>query len=258
MFHLSFKLIVCFLALVAGTNAMAESKIKLVTGNDYAPFTDQSLPKGGLATAVISTAFKEAGLKSEIAWKPWKRGYIESKQGRYIGTFPYIPTEERRMDFLYSEPIFTQTYVALSNRSEVGSYGRYEDMKGKTICRPVGYAIADAIEKNLKEWNISLFQPSDMAGCMKAIMRLPNHVVIMNRLQAMEEFKKTTVDTASIKVHQLTEKGFTLHFIVSKSLKDSQIWINKFNAGLKKIKESGLYDQLAGEFGLKPTMAASN
>ena len=246
------------LILIAADRSIAGSDIKLVTGNDYAPFTDQSLPKGGLATAVITEAFKEAGVMSQMDWKPWKRGYVESRQGRYIGTFPYIPTEERKLDFLYSDAIFTETYVALSNRSETGIFKTYEDMKGKTVCRPVGYAIADKLEKNMKEWNIALFQPADMSGCMKAVMRLPNQVVIMNRLQAAEEFKKTEVSLAEIKVHQLTEKGFTLHFIVSKSLKGADEWILKFNQGLENIRQSGLYDKLAAEFGLSATPSAQN
>lgn len=249
----------CFFLLsqVISTDSAAQSDVNLVSGNDYAPFTDQSLPQGGLATAVVSEAFNQIGLKTAIDWKPWKRGFLETKEGRYIGTFPYIPTDERKQDFLYSAPVFTETYVALSNAKDKNNYLSYEDMKGRTICRPVGYAIADKIESNLENWNISLFQPRDMAGCMRAIMNLPNHVVILNRLQAAEELKKPENDLSLIKIHPIKEQGFTLHFIVSKKRQDAHVWINRFNDGLKKVKQSGSYARLMEKFGLQPTMMAS-
>lgn len=254
MNKLFISLCIGFLGFFSLQPGFAEHPIKLVTGNDYAPFTDQALPKGGLATAIISAAFEKSGVQTVMDWKPWKRGYIESKQGRYVGTFPYIPTEERKMDFLYSNPVFTETYVALTNADDQNQYLSYEDMKGKTICRPVGYAIADKIENNLEKWNISLFQPANMAGCIKAIMHLPNHIVVLNRLQAGAELKKPATNVKKIKIHSLNEKGFTLHFIVSKKLENGPHWINRFNKGLASIKKSGQYDRLAEEFGLSKSL----
>ena len=231
--------------------AGAAEKVRLVTGNDYAPFTDEKLPGGGWATAVVRAAFKAAGYETDFSWKPWKRGYIESQNGQFIGTFPYIPTAERQVDFLYSDAFFTETYVALSNTSESGNFLYYEDMKGKTICRPIGYAIADKFEQFKKAGEIQLFQPSDMTACMKTIGTLKEYVVILNRLQSVEQLKKVGSMRDQIKVHALKEKGFTLHFIVSKNIADGPLWIKRFNKGLKLIKKSGLYDQLNREFGFK-------
>ncbi|MDV7338127.1 ABC transporter substrate-binding protein [Terasakiella sp. A23] len=247
-----FRIFCILTLLVLSSPAFADKKIALVTGEDYAPFTDPNLPKDGLATAVVNAAFKAVGYKTEIFWKPWKRGYIESKNAQFIGTFPYIPTAERRADFLYSEPIFTETYVALSNMSEKADFKLYEDMKGRTICRPIGYAIADKFEKFRKAGEISLFQPSDMQSCLRTITTLKKHVVVLNRQQFMDHLKKDGVDATQIKVHHLDEKGFSLHFIVSRRIEDAQNWIDQFNLGLQSIRTSGLYDNLSQEFGLKP------
>lgn len=252
MFFQIIRFSIFILGLFYTGQSSAGGKINLVTGNDYAPFTDQSLDKGGLATAVVSAVFKDAGYETDISWKPWKRGFIESKNASYIGTFPYIPTVARQKDFLYSDPIFTQTYVALTNIKEKGHYKTYEDMKGKTVCRPVGYAISDEIENNVTKWKINLFQPSDMSGCMKAVMRLKNQIVVLNSLQANEERKKSYNDFNKLKVHPLSVKGFTLHFIVSKEITNAQQWIDRFNKSLKNVRKSGLYLQLAQEFSVTP------
>lgn len=224
--------------------------VHLVTGPNYAPFADPSLPKGGLATAVVSAAFEEVGYKTSYDWKPWKRGYIESKNGRFVGTFPYIVTKERQKDFLYSDPIFTQSYVALTHMDENANLSSFEKMRGKTICRPIGYAIAEKIADQIKKRQIRVFEPAQMTGCIKALLHLTGHVVILNKLQAKDVLEKNASHAKKFKVHPLNERGFTLHFIISKHYNDAKGWMGKFNQGLKKIRTSGRYNQLNSEFGL--------
>lgn len=254
------KVFIVFLGLLglfSHAQSHAGEPIQLVTGSNYAPFSDENLPKGGLATAIVLEAFKEMGITSAISWKPWKRGFVEAQKGRYVGTFPYIPTTEREVDFLYSNPIFTQSYIALSRIDESVEYSFYEDMSGKTLCRPVGYAIADKIQNMIGVLDITLFQPTNMTSCIKAVTRLKNHVVVLNRLQAEAELKKLDQTVHQIKVHYLKEKGFTLHFIVSKTLPNAQDWIDKFNFGLQKIKKTGAFEKMSREFGIEPVPVAS-
>ena len=57
------------------TDLYAEEGLRLVTGNDYKPFTDESLPEGGLANEIVKRSYDQIGVKYSIEWKPWKRGF---------------------------------------------------------------------------------------------------------------------------------------------------------------------------------------
>ncbi|NVK17091.1 MAG: ABC transporter substrate-binding protein [Methylocystaceae bacterium] len=231
-------------------STLASDPIKLVTGPDYSPFTDEKLERGGWAAALVVDAFAAVGYDVSLDWKPWKRGYMESMNAKFIGTFPYIPTVERKKGFLYSDPFYTEEYVALSNLKETESYQKYDDMIGHTICRPIGYAIPYRFEVLQKEGKISLFQPKNMSDCTDKVMKQPKHIVILNRKQAKAQFQSNPELIHQVQSHSLSEKGFTLHFIVSKQHPDAEKWIQRFNQGLKQLRKDGQIKKLDNKFGL--------
>ncbi len=76
-------------------NFEAGQSVRLVTGNDYKPFTDQSLPQGGMITAIVNQIFIKMGYIPEIEFLSLSRGYSLSSRGAVLGTFPYVKTPER-------------------------------------------------------------------------------------------------------------------------------------------------------------------
>lgn len=113
--------------------------LALTSGNDYAPFADQDLPGGGLATRVVRAVFERLGEPIRIDWLPWKRGYALTLEGRYAATFPYIHSPEREALFHYSEPIFVgKSYLyTLKTRPLVLSEAGLR-VAARYACRSVG------------------------------------------------------------------------------------------------------------------------
>jgi polar amino acid transport system substrate-binding protein len=71
------------------------AELRLVTGDDYAPFTGQDLPGGGMLTQVVEAALQEQGQVYSLHWRPWNRGYLRTLQGEFDATFLYIRTAQR-------------------------------------------------------------------------------------------------------------------------------------------------------------------
>ena len=87
---------------VANDLAHSQEPVKLVTGNDYQPYTHESLPEGGLFNEIVKRAYDKVGITYAIDWKPWRRGFNETLAGKYLATYPYVLTEERNKLFAFS------------------------------------------------------------------------------------------------------------------------------------------------------------
>lgn len=112
---------------------------RLVTGDDYAPFTGRSLPNQGLASDIVSRVFDLMRRPVELEFKPWKRGYADTLDGIYLGTFPYGRNPDREKLFHYSEPLyrFGQYFFTLAD-SDI-DYQNESDLQGRRVCLPQGY-----------------------------------------------------------------------------------------------------------------------
>lgn len=122
-------------------SAPLDSALDLVTGNDFAPFTGEDLPEGGLLTEIVRRAFGEVGLRYEVRFVPWRRGYDGVLAGKFLGTFPYVRTPDREMEMLFSDPLLeVRQLVYLSAHSGM-VFHTPQDFRGRTVCAPVGYAL---------------------------------------------------------------------------------------------------------------------
>lgn len=229
----------------------AEDKLlSLVTGDDYPPFTDSAMPEGGLAVPLIKAVFNDQKYTVSLAWKPWKRGYLEAKSGRYAGTFPYRPTEEREEDFLFSDPVFHLKEVIVSRKPENFHPQNYQELARKTLCLPIGYAPGKAMQALMDNAKIDVFRPKSMDGCFKAISRFHNLIIKTHKYLAYHQLKEKKLNPADFDITFMHDSSYTLHFIVSKQYPNSKELIKGFNKGLANIKKNGEFQKISRRFGV--------
>jgi polar amino acid transport system substrate-binding protein len=228
----------CCLATYASANT-----ITLVTGNNYAPFTDQKLPNRGMTTEIVELAFQEAGFKPIIEFRPWKRGYEETKKGRFAATFPYIKTEERLRDFYYSDPINTvHTRIFVVKDSPIQ---QIEDLRGRRLCVPLGYAVskrfAELIQKDIDYEDSS---PTNLPRCLKMMLLGRKDFFIINEITGWMTIQKTFSTKERFRTLDTIFEEETHHLIVSKAYPNAINILNQFNQGLASLKRKGALTQI--------------
>ncbi len=77
-------IITCAVALFPPRPCIAQSMLKFATVN-APPLCDETLPDGGLYTAITRKAFQRAGYTLEIKFMPWKRAFELTKSGNCDG-----------------------------------------------------------------------------------------------------------------------------------------------------------------------------
>jgi polar amino acid transport system substrate-binding protein len=213
--------------------------IQIVTGNDYPPFADARLPQGGMSTEIITLAFREAGIQPEIVFRPWKRGYEETRKGIFAATFPYIKTEERLKDFFYSDPIdYVYIRIFVRQDSEIKTL---EDLEGKRICIPLGYGVAKQFEALIKK---NTFQregnPVELGHCLKMLQSGRKDFFVINEINAWMTIQNMFHTRAHFRTLDTVVAEESHYLIISKTYPGAEKILVRFNTGLKRLKQKSL------------------
>ena len=216
----------------------AAKTIPLVTGNDYAPFTDESLPQGGMVTEIVARAFQQMGYEPSIVFRPWKRGYEETKKGLFAATFPYIKTAERLQDFYYSEPIntvYTRIFVVKDSPIK-----QLEDLRGRRICVPLGYGVSKSLETILEKDTMNQEEnPVDLSGCLKMMMLDRKDFFIINEINGWITIQKTFHTKENFRTLEPVFEEETHHLIFSKDYPDAESILKQFNQAIDTLRQQG-------------------
>lgn len=236
---------IVLLLVLLGPLAYGES-IKLVTGNNYPPFTDRELMNGGLATDIVRQALLSSGHEVDIQFMPWARGYNSAQDHTFVGTFPYAKNPERAKEFLYSDPIVTLNQVFFIRKGSNVKFDQDEDLDGTTVCKPLGYN-TDDVQKFMDEGWIKLSRPTDLPNCFKMLKIGRVHLVLAGDLIGKHLVNiEQGVSMEDFEILPRPLGDLPLHLIVAKSLPNGAAMIEQFNLGLEKLQASGEMEKIIG------------
>jgi polar amino acid transport system substrate-binding protein len=168
------------------TAAPAVAPVRMVTGNGYAPFADETLPGGGMFTQLVEMAIFRAdpsipyNLTFINDWQAHIDALLPSQA--YDLSFPWIkpdcsgstmlsPGDQARCDdFVFSAPFYeiVDGFFALAD-SDLIAATDFADFRGKRICRPEGFTTGVLESVGLGMSDIDLIRPTEATDCFEAL-----------------------------------------------------------------------------------------
>lgn len=224
------------LVLLLACSMLEAAPIKLVTGPDYAPFTDPALPSGGIATELVIAAFQKAGEQTALEWRPWSNGYHATLKGEFVATFPYMRTHEREKIFLYSEPLFDLKFYVFGHTGAALDGRNLASLKGHRYCQPLGWALLPAIDAMVKSGDLLIQRPNDMTACLKLIAAGHSDFTITDKEQGLRSIAKTAKAQSDIVPLGGQMDSLSLHLIVPRALPNGEEILKRFNQGLQAVR----------------------
>lgn len=222
--------------------AIADVPIQIVTGNNYEPYVDERLPAGGMMTELVSRTLEEMGESSEITFAPWARGYQETLSGRYAATFPYVYTDDRAENYLFSDALVdveTRIFVRQADSAQ-----DFADLVGRRLCQPLGYALVEEVRDRMDGITMEVDRPASMSNCFRMLERARTDFIYsiesLGQLTAMEELG----DLDSIRMLDEVVASTSLHFIVPRNRPGAEQLIDDFNAALDSLHSQGLVAEI--------------
>jgi len=243
------------LYLSCAVTVFAMEKIYLTSG-EWPPYYSKNLPHGGVANQIITESFAQVGLVVEYSFLPWKRAIEAASHGSAVGSAGWLRTDAREKDFLFSDPVFESMRVLFHRRDRAFDWTRPEDLKDLRVAVTLGSAAEIGLEAVLAQGNGKLDIAKSYASGMKKLVAGRVDVYVCNVGVGLHVLRKQMPkeDAALITYHVRPFLVENNHLIISRHAKDGQDIIDKFNLGLRQLKDSGRYDQIFDEFFLLDEM----
>ena len=240
------------------------AKVTLLTGSDYAPFTQHDMDSGGLVTHIVAAAFAATGPADDaepdygIDWINDWSAHLHPllAEGKYDMGFPWFqpdcanePDRMRCRDFDFSEPMFEMLILLFASQERPIGFQQDDDLVGRTLCRPAGYFTHD-LDKDGRNWlrdgKITLKQPQTVAECFRMLLDGEVDVVAINEFTGRTAVHEGGLsDKVTIVDRPLSIEG--LHVLVAKTHPQARALIARVNNGLELLQKSGEYNRIVDQ-----------
>lgn len=220
------------------------SPLRLVSGEDYAPYAGSTLVNGGMLSEVVVAALSRVDYQPSLAWKPWKRGYQATLKGGYDATYPYLKSSEREAEFLYSEPLYEVTQRVFTRRGMMLEPDDLRRFTGKRLCYPLGWLPPAALKPLLEQDQLQRHEPPDLITCAKLLALGRDDFFVADSLLGQQAIRLSGIDPDDFESSQAVVSRHSLYFIVPRHHPQAAQLIRDFNHGLRKLMASGEYQRI--------------
>lgn len=228
--------------------------LKLATGDNYFPFADKNMPDQGWSATVVKAVFAKMELDTRIEVLPWPRAYRWTKQNKYDATFPYVYTEQRAADMLYSAPINRiQVKLFVMADSEIQDFSQ---IHGKRFCMPKGFDFNPGPEHPLQDYRLVRTQAEGTSGCLNQVYKNWADLGFINAFYTQAIISQHFHFKHQIRILPETVTSVPLYLLVSRQHPNAQQLIRQFNQALQQLKEKG--ELKAIEKGIKHWLETSS
>lgn len=218
----------------------------LTTGSSYFPYVDKKAQDGGWSVSLVKAIFKRMNTPIYIDYLPWQRGYKWALEGKYQGTFPYVYTDERAKSFIYSKKINSiPVRIYTSKEMKVNTLA---DVTGARLCLPYGHSLSSEQSAFIKAYKLSVQRAADAGGCIVQVSKGWGEVGFTNGYLQGDYNSALFEVLDSVNIIDIPVATIPLYYIVSKELENAQAHIDKFNAALAFIEQSGERRQIDARF----------
>lgn len=236
------------------TSLMASSlhadKVVNLTCVEWVPFVSQTLYKDGFANAVIKASFAAVDIDVEYEFLPGERALFYAEKGmghknnRLDGSFLWSHSAEREEKFFYSDPICSDNTVAYFLKDLNFSFRDEDTYRGLKI-GTVSIMPTPYLDVASKDGLVKLEKVGNHSVLFDRLMNKRIDVVIQNQLNAEYHLKRRyNLDPENSVIGSQVVYKKSYYLLLTRKYAENEALMEKFNEGLKIIKENGLYDSL--------------
>jgi len=240
-------LLVVFVAFNLSAVGNGEESISIAIG-EWPPYTSESLEHNGVLGRVITEAFALEGITVHFSFHPWKRAVRLAKNGEVDGTGPWRRKEKWVDSFIYSNSIAETDHVFFHLKSYEFSWNTYDDLVGVTLGGGSGYYYNKLLDDALKSGQLDMYRFAKDVQGLKMLLKERFNVLAINKHSGYyllnKDFPGNKNQLITHHPKSLTpEEERPIYLLFSKKIKNSKASLQRFNKGLKHLKESGKYNE---------------
>lgn len=237
------------------TYSQSEEIIQISNG-EWPPYTSEKLRDFGLYSHIVSKAFALENISVEYRFFPWARSYRYVEKGVFDASLTWAPTPDKKKQVIFSDPVFMHKKVFFHLKSTSFDWKTINDLKAFSIGATSDYTYGSEFDTFAKEGSL---QVEYVSNDIQNFRRL-----LSNRIQIFPSDIDVGFDLINTYFTPEQAELFTYHplpvqetytcvIFTKKNPQRSYYLMTKFNEGLKKLKQSGKYNEMikrshAGEY----------
>lgn len=238
--------------------ALYSAPVSFLTADDFRPFTDRSLPAGGMITDLVAAAMRQADMPHEIVWINDRSAHLDPLLDRHLFDFgfPWAKPDckgreetSRCRDLLYSAPVFEVLIKLFQLRDSGFAFERDSDVEGRRLCRPAGHDVSDldADGRNwLRDGKIVLIRPDEVRKCFDLLVEGKVDAVAINEFTGLEAVAQLDIgDRVAPALRAIATEP--LHLVIAKRHPRASVLMFRVNEALSDMRENGTYKQTVSD-----------
>lgn len=231
--------------------------IRILSATGWAPYLDEDQEQGGMLTEIVNLAMQNAKGKPE-----YKIDFIND-DGAHLNPLlvdhaydlsigwskPDCDNKDdleddslfRCNNILFSNPIYedVDTFYTLASEPRLT---QYEDLRGKSICRPEGYSMMSLEQEGLAEPDVTIVRAPSADACLDMVIAGDADTTLVGVTTA-EAKLATLPDPNVVALNEALNFVDLLHVTTAKTNPRAEEILATFNDGLANIKDSGVWFQ---------------
>lgn len=242
----------CLIAslLFPAPRTLAEESLQMLTG-EWSPYVSDALEGNGLAAEIVVHACLAAGLEPSTDFAPWTRCESDVREGRVFAAFPFTPNQDRTEYALFSDPVIQARTVFFYMPERIGRF-RYiglDSLRHITIGGARGYFYAP------------LFQRAGLRVDYANQAELSFRKLFLGRVDVVPESELVGWEIVRRTYPEDWERFAATHaalstdpmgLMVSRKWPGAKELLRRFNQGLRRIRNSGVYSKIEEKYRLEP------
>ena len=242
-----FCILIFVVSVLFSVNVTAQDKVVLSNG-EWKPYLSKDLKHSGVASHIVTEAFKKEGVAVEFKWygESWKRAYKDAKTGKVNGSLIWSKKPEREAEMFFSDAVLSgKKDVFFHLKKNKFTWKTIDDLKGKKISGVLGYTYGGLIDDAEKKGIIKLERVAHESLNLKKLLKGRIDLLLTGEVIGEKLIKETLTpaEAEMITFNSKPVREATYHLILTRSISANKAIIEKFNVGLKKLKDEGLYDK---------------
>lgn len=143
----------------------------IIAVGEWPPFLSKNMSDYGTVGSKIQKAFKAANIQTQFIFMPWKRSYMEAKNGKAQATGIWLKNKNREESFYYSVPVMKETHVFFHLKST-----QIKNTTIKNLCKYkfggiLGFSYGEALTKAEEEGELLMERISDDVHNFKKLLQ---------------------------------------------------------------------------------------
>ena len=241
-------------------------QIQFLTADGYTPFTDRTLPNGGMITQIVSASMSLIKEQSGGAFSynvSWVNDWAAHLNPLLItrafdAGFPWLKPDcthiadlsqdakYRCQKFFFSDPLFEVFTVLFVKADSPIAFAKDDEIIGKSLCLPVGQSTHE-LDKGGRNWvkdnKITLLRPQNVEECFRLLSSGAVNAVVTPDLTGKSVAAALGLGDKVKSLQRPVAIG-TLHIIVPKTHPHASTMLYYINTAVGKLRDSGEYDKI--------------